>query len=65
MWTSQSFLDNERLKWYEEGAPAAFFSIAKELHHVVYYEALDLIVQTFKEHFDQPAWLLRISRVHK
>jgi len=43
-------------KWYKEGAPPEFLSTAKDLYRVVYYEALDLIVQTIKDCFDQPGY---------
>ena len=42
---------------YEEGsAPHEFHSTVKQFHHPIYYEALDFIVQTIKDRFDQPGY---------
>ena len=46
----------KRPRHYEEGAPAEFHSTAKGIYCRLYYEAVDLIVQAFKEHFDQPGY---------
>ena len=40
----------------EGRAPPEFHSTAKEFYQPIYYEALDLLVQTIWDRFDQPRY---------
>ena len=42
---------------FEEGtAPTKFHSTVKEFYCRIYYEALDLIVESIRDRFDQPGY---------
>ena len=58
MWRTQSFQGTrKRPIRYEDGnAAVEFHSNPKDYYRQIYYEALDLIVQSIKDRFEQPGY---------